>query len=78
MIRPALEMVIAQTTRALISGLRAEGDKVTDDNLKGRIIALEWVKRWEVRCEESVIELEQLESVKRDTEPATEGGSPYA
>lgn len=77
-IRPALLAAIAQTTHEVMSGERMDRDKDLDDNaLKQRANALKWVLGWEQTYAQLVAQLEQAEAVRAQTEPATEGGSPY-
>jgi hypothetical protein len=78
-VRPALLAAIAGAEEEWLSGTRGTGrEKVTDDMLRGNIISLRWMLGWERTAAKLVDDLLKLEELRRQTEPAAEGGSPYA
>lgn len=78
-IKPALTTAISGATLSLVSSTRADNEKnVTDDALKGRIIALNWVQNWEDNLQILVEQLEAVEKAQLQAVPSTEGGSPYS
>lgn len=77
-IKPALEVAIAQTTNAVMANARSKEDEGLDDAaLKQRVNALGWVLGWERKYQNLVDQLEQLETARTQTEPVDSGGSPY-
>ena len=78
-IKPALLAAINGSQQEWLSGARGQGrEKISDDMLRGNIISMQWMLGWERQAEKLVKELETLEDMRRQTEPASEGGSPYA
>lgn len=77
-IKPALEGAIGGATQMWLNGVRAKGDEqLTDEGIKQRIVALKWVQGWEGTYVKLVEQLEQMNELAVQTEPAKEGGSPY-
>lgn len=77
-VKPALLTAIQNNTDKWLSGSRAESEAgLTDESLKERIRALRWVLEWEKTKQALVDELQQMEELAMQTEPASEGGGPY-
>ena len=77
-IKPALIATIAGAEQEWLSGTRGTGrEKVTDEMLRQTIMDMRWMLAWERQADKLVKELETLEALRRETEPAAEGGSPY-
>lgn len=76
---PALELAAEATTNELVTGARAKGrERMTDDMLRGQIIAMRWMLGQVTNAKTLLEQLEQVDKVRQETEPASEGGSPYA
>lgn len=77
-IKPALAGAIGGATQMWSSGVRVKGDEqLTDEGLKQRVVALKWVQDWEKTYVKLVEQLDQMNDIVEQTEPAKEGGSPY-
>lgn len=78
-VKPALERVVSNAEMEWLSGTRGPGrEKVTEDMLRQTIIDARWMLDWERRGAELVKQLDLADVLRGQTEPATEGGSPYA
>jgi hypothetical protein len=77
-IRPALIAAINTAEQQWLTGARPTAEaNVTDEALKGRVIAFRWLLGQERQMAGLVAQLEAVEKLAAETEPAIEGGSPY-
>jgi hypothetical protein len=77
-IKPALLGAIAVATDQWSTGTRLKEDtNVSDEGLKQRVAALKWVLGWDKSYKLLAEQVDAMNQVAAQTEPATEGGTPY-
>ena len=80
-VEPALVLMIEQYTLQLITSTRPkgkDGDPVlSDEALKNRILAFQWVQDWKKIKATLVEQVEAAQAMKDRTPPVDEGGGPY-
>ena len=75
---PALAREIGTALDEWSTGRRTEEDKnVTDEGLKQRTRALKWMLAWPESYKRTAAQLSAEKKVVEDTEPESEGGTPY-
>ncbi len=66
---PALEAGITTADEQLMNGIRPKGqEKVSDDMLKGRILAFRWILGWKDRQKLLIEQLDAIERLRRETD----------
>jgi hypothetical protein len=77
-IKPTLQAAIANLVQQWKTGARPEGEaNVSDNDLKQRIIALEWVLDWDNKLARIVEQLEQSNWFKAQTEYVEGESAPH-
>ena len=75
---PALASEIGVALEEWASGKRTKQDEgVTDEGLKQRVRALKWMLGWPENYKRTAEQLAAEKKVAEETEPPSEGGSPY-